>query len=133
MLAALVSLRVFTIKFHYDDDRPPGTKSYLPLITKLSSRSPKLEYFAINISYLVISKLTKRNYYGKRVLHGEWVLCDEVEFLSVLRVCMHPFVQRLESVLTIYFLDVWTLRIKGAIYSVRRIINVRRRFRRSKK
>ena len=104
---------------------------FLPFITRLSIRSPRLEYFAIIVWNFDTSKRAERKDFGKRVRRGEWVLCDEVEFLSVLRVCMHSFVRRIESVLTIHCLDVWMLliydeRCKGAIYSVCRIINVRR-------
>jgi hypothetical protein len=87
---------------------------FLPLITKLSSRSPRLEYFAITVSRyvgwrLVETNLVETKYYGKRVRHGEWILCDEVEFPSVLRICMHPFVRIIEFALTIYCLDFWIL------------------------
>ena len=71
------------------------------------------------------SEVAQWGHYGKRVRHGEWILCDKADFLSVLRVCMHSLVRRIESVLTIYCLDVWTLfeRFIRAIQSVPEIIN----------
>jgi hypothetical protein len=125
MLVTLVSLQAFTVRFHYSGRRF-GMRSFLSLITKLSSRSPRLEHFAIIESrFDSPSKLKEGGYYGKRVRHGEWTLCDEVAFLSVLRVYMHSLVRSIEFVLTIYCLDVRTLfeRLNGAIYTIRRIIN----------
>jgi hypothetical protein len=123
-----MSLRVFTASFHFDGIHR-RTDWYLPFITTLSSLSPNLEYFGIIALNFGGSKSTKNKYYGKRVCPEGWVRCDEGEFPSVLRVCLHSFVRRTESVLTIHFPDVWMLliydeRCKGAIYSVCRIINV---------
>jgi hypothetical protein len=125
-----VLLRVFTVGFHLCGIRH-RTEWYLPFITTLSSQSPSLEYFGIIALNFGGSKPTKNKYYGKRDRHGEWVLCDKGEFPSVLRVCLHSLVQRIEYVLTIHCLDVWMLliydeRCKGAIYSACRIVNIRR-------
>ena len=125
-----MSLRVFTVSFHFDVIRR-RTDWYLPFITTLSSQSPNLEYFGIIALNFGGSKSTKTKYYGKRVRREEWVRCDEGEFPSVLRVCLHSLVQRIEYVLTIHCLDVWMLliydeRCKGAIYSACRIVNIRR-------
>jgi hypothetical protein len=58
---------------------------FLPFITRLSSRSPRLEYFAIIVWNFDSSNFSENKNFGKRDRRGEWVLCDEVEFLSVLR------------------------------------------------
>jgi hypothetical protein len=125
-----VSLRVFTVSSLFDGIRRRADRHWqLPFITTLSSQSPNLEYFGIITRYDDgNSKPTRTIYYGKRV-RGEWVFCDKGEFPSVLQVCLHSFVRRIESVLTIYCLDVWMLliydeRCKRAIYCL--IINVRR-------
>ena len=68
LLAALVTLRVFTLTFgdrERDDD--------LPFVTQVSDRAIHLEYFTLEHVGM------DRNY--KRV-RGEWVFCDEVEYSS---------------------------------------------------
>jgi hypothetical protein len=77
-----MSLRVFTVTFHFDDIYR-RTEWFLPFITTLSSQSPSLEYFGIIALNFGGSKSTKTKYYGKRVRRGEWVCCGEGEFLSV--------------------------------------------------
>ena len=69
LLATLVTLRVFGAHFNYRGRYDP-VGGYLPFITQVSSRAPKLEYFAI---------FDGKIYYGKLV-RGEWVLCDEAGF-----------------------------------------------------
>jgi hypothetical protein len=50
------------------------TDGYLPFITEISDRAPKLEYVGV----FDVGEL----YCGKRV-SGEWVLCDEAELNEV--------------------------------------------------
>jgi hypothetical protein len=69
LLATLVTLRVFGTQF--DDARwYDPTEGYLQFITQVSNRAPRLEYFSI---------FDGKSHYGKLV-HGEWVLCDEERF-----------------------------------------------------
>jgi hypothetical protein len=70
LLATLVTLRVFGTDFYYGGPYD-NTGGYLPFITQVSNRAPKLEYFAIFDG--------GRSHYGKLV-RGEWVLCDEAGF-----------------------------------------------------
>jgi hypothetical protein len=70
LLSVLVSLRIFIAEFHYDRHYPE--KGYLSFMMEISNRAPNLEYMAI---------FDSKFYYGRRV-RGEWVLCDEAEFLS---------------------------------------------------
>jgi hypothetical protein len=69
LLATLVTLRVFGTVSLYGV--PAGGR--LPFITQVSNRAPKLEYFSM--------------YYGrghyKKLVHGEWVLCDKAIFPPV--------------------------------------------------
>ena len=60
LLAALISLRVFTAEFHFDP-----VIGFLQYITKLSDRAPQLEYIGIYYRH--------KSYYGKRD-GGEWVV-----------------------------------------------------------
>ena len=69
LLATLVTLRVFGTDSYLGRYDPVG--AYLPFITQVSSRAPKLEYFAIFVD--------GKSHYGKLV-SGEWVLCDEAGF-----------------------------------------------------
>jgi hypothetical protein len=71
LLAALVSLQVFTAEFHFDGNRP--AMGYLQYITKISDRAPQLEYIGVYHR--------NKSYYGKRV-GGEWVLCDKESFVD---------------------------------------------------
>jgi hypothetical protein len=73
LLAALVSLRVFTLGFNFGGGRPPI--AYLPYITKISDRAPQLEYIGVYHR--------NKSYYGKRV-GGEWVLCDKASSTELL-------------------------------------------------
>jgi hypothetical protein len=65
----LVSLRVFSSKFHFDGEKI--TDGFLSFITEISDRAPKLEYASVYDFDIL--------YYGKRV-SGEWVDIDESEF-----------------------------------------------------
>jgi hypothetical protein len=69
LLAALVSLRVFTLGFNFGGGRPPI--AYLPYITKISDRALQLEYVAVLYH--------GTSYYMKRV-GGEWNFCDKASF-----------------------------------------------------
>ena len=69
LLAVLVSLRLFV--FDTGDRRP--VEDVLAFITKTSDRAPHLEYFAVRET---------GDHYWKRI-GGEWVICDETEFLSL--------------------------------------------------
>jgi hypothetical protein len=73
LLATLVTLQVFGTDFNYGGRYDP-TGGYLPFITQVSNRAPKLEYFTIFDG--------SNHHYGKLV-RGEWVLCDEASFLAV--------------------------------------------------
>ena len=68
LLAALVSLRVFTLTFD-DDERDDD----LPFVTQVSDRAIHLEYFTME--HIDI------DHHWKRV-RGEWVICDEAEYSS---------------------------------------------------
>jgi hypothetical protein len=68
MIAALVSLRVFVLKYVYNNS---GDKT--SLMMRVSDRAPHLEYLA-KVDYTM-------DQYWKRV-GGEWVICDEGEFPS---------------------------------------------------
>jgi len=67
----LVSLRVFVTEFLIGGDR--SEEEHLQFIKQLSNQAPQLEYLAF-ANY-------ENFYYGKRV-GGEWVLCDESEFVD---------------------------------------------------
>jgi hypothetical protein len=71
LLAALVSLRVFTLGFNFDGNRP--AIGYLQYIMKISDRAPQLEYVAVHHH--------GNSYYMKRV-GGEWDLCDKALFVD---------------------------------------------------
>jgi len=75
LLATLVTLRDFGTEFIYGGRYGPTgydrTRGYLPFITQVSNRAPKLESFAIFVD---------KPHYGKLV-RGEWVLGDEAGFL----------------------------------------------------
>ena len=78
LLATLVTLRVFGADFQYGN--PYGsmggydhTAGYLPFITRVSNRAPKLEYFTI---------FDGESHYWKQV-RGEWVLSDDERFPPV--------------------------------------------------
>ena len=75
LLATLVTLRVFGTDFNYGGpyDSMGGydhTGGYLPFITQVSHRAPKLEYFTISDG--------KSHY--KKLARGDWVLSDEARF-----------------------------------------------------
>jgi hypothetical protein len=70
LLAVLVSLRLFAFKA---DVLSCPTEDVLAFITKATARAPHLEYFAI---------LYTDDHYWKRI-GGEWVICDETEFPSL--------------------------------------------------
>jgi hypothetical protein len=66
LLATLVTVRVFGTDSHYGRRYDP-TGAYLPFITQVSNRAPKLEYFAFFYG---------KSYYRK-LFGGDWILCDE--------------------------------------------------------
>jgi hypothetical protein len=75
LLATLVTLREFGTELNYGGqyDHMGGydhTKGYLPFITQVSNRAPKLEYFAI----------LNGNSHHRKLVHGEWALIDETRF-----------------------------------------------------
>jgi hypothetical protein len=67
----LVSLRVFKSVFDFDGESFTSSNGYLPFITEIFDRAPKLEYVGV-IDYDDL-------HCSKRV-SGEWVLCDDAEF-----------------------------------------------------
>jgi hypothetical protein len=67
LLATLVTLRVFGTNFDYSGRDHTG---YLPFITRVSNRAPKLEYFVI---------FNGKCHY-KKLARGDWVLCDDARF-----------------------------------------------------
>jgi hypothetical protein len=69
LLAALVSLRVFTTELPFYGNRP--AMGYLQYITKISDRAPQLE--------CVVVYHRNKSYYGKR-FDGEWDLWDNASF-----------------------------------------------------
>ena len=72
LLAALISLRVFTLEdFHLPPDMFGSQETYRRFVENVTDRALHLEYFAIS-SY-------GDDYFWKRV-HGEWVPCDRAEF-----------------------------------------------------
>ena len=70
MLAAYVSLRVFTLKLYYHQLHP--SEKYLQYITKASDQAPHLESFTIQdeVDYTFRCKRVNEN----------WVVCDEAEY-----------------------------------------------------
>ena len=69
LLAVLVALRLFAFKT--DNQCPLG--DILAFITKASDPAPHLEYFAM---------WHNKYRYWKRI-GGQWVICDETEFPSI--------------------------------------------------
>jgi hypothetical protein len=85
LLAALISLRIFTLDFILDPNRAPGSKeAYLRFVENVTDRAPHLEYFAVLWDRI--------DYFWKR-FHGEWVPCDSAEFPlhGQLRISSHRF------------------------------------------
>jgi hypothetical protein len=83
LLAALISLRVFTLHTSslvlWDAEL-----AYLPFVRKVTDRAPHLEYFAVNWS---------ANLYGLKQVHGEWVPCNSAEVPShrqLASTCLFP-------------------------------------------
>jgi diadenosine tetraphosphatase ApaH/serine/threonine PP2A family protein phosphatase len=72
LLATLVTLRVFGAYFN-DGGPYYHTGRYLPFITQVSNRAPKLEHFTI---------FNGESHYWKQV-RGEWVLSDDERFPPV--------------------------------------------------
>ena len=70
LLAVLVSLRLFAFRVY--GTSPIG--NVLAFITKASDQAPHLEYFAM---------WHNKYRYWKRI-GGEWVICDETEFPSLI-------------------------------------------------
>ena len=69
LLEVLVSLRLFAFRLY--GTSPIG--DVLAFITNAPNRAPHLEYLAISHKY---------SRYWKRI-GGEWVICDETEFPSL--------------------------------------------------
>jgi hypothetical protein len=84
LLAALISLRVFTFMFTLDVHEAPPAHLLFPFVRTVTDRAPHLEYFSVSWG--------EDNYHWKRV-HGEWVTCNEAEFPKYrkLRKRLHRF------------------------------------------
>jgi hypothetical protein len=89
LLAALISLRVFSFDFTPDPSRVQpvsrgSEQAHLLFARKVTDRAPHLEYFAVSWD--------GNDYRWKRV-HGEWVPCNMAEFPlhSQLRKSLHQF------------------------------------------
>ena len=88
LLAALISLRVFTLDSAFDIHQAPtmfgSEEAYLRFVENVTDRTPHLEYFAASCDEI--------DYFCKRV-HGKWVPCDSAEFLSYsqLKISLHRF------------------------------------------
>jgi hypothetical protein len=74
LLEVLVSLRLFAFRVY--GTSPIG--DVLAFITNVPDRAPHLEYLAV---------LQKNCRYWKRI-GGEWVICDETEFPSLVLECV---------------------------------------------
>jgi hypothetical protein len=67
MLAAFVSLRVFTLGLTGGDPHP--SEKYLEYITKVAHRAPHLIYFTIQH----VNDYT----FGRKQVNENWAVCDE--------------------------------------------------------
>jgi hypothetical protein len=74
LLAALISLRVFTL--HSSQASRVlwnSEQAYLPFVRKVTDRAPNLEYFAVKWSASI---------HSLKQVHGEWVPCNSAELPS---------------------------------------------------
>ena len=71
LLAALISLRVYTFMFASDLYEAPPAHQLFPLVRTVTDRAPHLEYFSISCD--------GEDHYWKRV-YGEWAPCNSEEF-----------------------------------------------------